>query len=518
LKKIWVCLVLFLVVALMSSGCKNTSTTNVASTTTSGGTPQYGGTLTIIYPLMATADYGWPSTALGPTHLYMQLMYDVLLEQNLDGSFSPRLATNWEVDSDKKAVTLTLRKGVKFHDGSTFNAEAVKFSYEACMAAKRASTLSWESVEVIDEYTVKVNIKQWQSWTLSTFAYYGANWIISPTAYERMGLEQLKKNPVGTGPFKFVSMEQDVKAVFEKNENYWQEGKPYVDELVCLVVPNAMTSRSALLTGEADALWADGGKTLKDLEDEGLTTNYRSLGLDFLWPDSKDTESPLSNRTVREAVSYALDRDAIASLAYGYASAAYQAAPVGNLAYNDSLTPRTYDPDKAKQLLAEAGYSSGFSTTVTPSATKLFQDFAVAVTEQLTRIGIDAKINLVEEAKMTELTTQGTWDGFLCYPVAWSSPNVVQTFYNYINGEYTQHQIIERTDAYLDALDKAAHTTDYDADSARALIKQIYDDVMIIPIVENGEGWAFNDNVQGAWDNWRVGIWYWNPENAWLSQ
>jgi peptide/nickel transport system substrate-binding protein len=137
------------------------------------------------------------------------------------------MASSYDIAPDKLSVTFHLRKGIKFHDGTELNAEAVKFSYDAQIENNKVPF--WESVEDIDEYTVKVNFKSWNNVIISTFGDTGTGMIVSPTAVKENGLEWAKLNPVGTGPFKFESYVQDSKMILTKNDDYWEEGQPYLD-------------------------------------------------------------------------------------------------------------------------------------------------------------------------------------------------------------------------------------------------------------------------------------------------
>jgi len=151
-----------------------------------------------------------------------------MFKEQLDGSLTPSLAESWTVDPKAATITFKLRKGVKFHDGTDFNAQAVKWNLEKEMApgsANVASTTNWKSIEVVDDNTFRVNLKTWQNTALITFSSTAVAQI-SPTAFEKQGIDALRWQMIGTGPFVQTQFKRDVVLGFEKNKNYWDQGKP----------------------------------------------------------------------------------------------------------------------------------------------------------------------------------------------------------------------------------------------------------------------------------------------------
>ncbi len=158
-------------------------------------------------------------------------------------------------------ITFTLRKGVKFHDGTDFNAEAVKFNLEAKKAAKMSGTEDWSSIDILDDYTVRINLLQYVNTALARFtAIYGA--MVSPTAFKKNGIDWARWNPVGTGPFQFVGFERDVSAKYKRFEGYWQKGKPYLDGVEYLYIKDPMTQSATMEAKEAHVLNTEGGNKL----------------------------------------------------------------------------------------------------------------------------------------------------------------------------------------------------------------------------------------------------------------
>jgi peptide/nickel transport system substrate-binding protein len=190
--------------------------------------PRYGGTLRLS-DYGNGASIGWPAKML-PVVSMRQASPTVepLFRTDNTGKPAPWLATGFTNDVVAKTLTLTLRKGIKFHDGTDFNAEAVKWNLDQCMSAKSSGTEMFKSIDVIDDYTVRIHLSDWDS-TLTGNLAQPLGMMISPTAYKKNGQEWCAKNPVGTGPFQFVSWEKDVRTISKKFDGYWQKGKPYLD-------------------------------------------------------------------------------------------------------------------------------------------------------------------------------------------------------------------------------------------------------------------------------------------------
>ncbi|HSW57021.1 MAG TPA: ABC transporter substrate-binding protein, partial [Dehalococcoidales bacterium] len=319
--KLWlvVLVTLVLLTALLASACRPPTPTPPATTPTIPATPttptspvitptpvtpKYGGTFTAATVAFPGIPIGWPPEARGAVSVVAQHSLETLLQQDISGRFSGRLATEWKVAPDLKSVTFKLRQGVKFHDGTDFNAQAVKWNYDLQMPTGKASSMHWESIEVLDALSVRVNLKQWTNYTLGDFSFEGGNFIISPTAYEKNGLEWVRWNMVGTGPFKQVSFVRDSEIVYEKFDGYWNKGKPYIDKLVVKRVVDPMTQVAGIKSGELSGMSTGADKRLYDLLQEGFQATIVSLGVGAYFPDSSNTNSPLANQKVREALDY----------------------------------------------------------------------------------------------------------------------------------------------------------------------------------------------------------------------
>jgi peptide/nickel transport system substrate-binding protein len=491
-----------------------TTTATKTTTTTPPKTPKAGGNLRIIYPYFGD-QIGWPA-GQGRATISWQLCFDTLLTQQMDGTLGYALATGYKIGDDLKSVTFTLRQGVKFHDGSPFNAEAVKWNIDQLKAAKVGDTRYMDSVDVLGDYTVRINVNTWLNWLVTDFT---SMWMVSPTAYQKNGVDWIKNNMVGTGPFIQVSYQLDTELKLKKNPDYWIKGKPLVDTVDIMCVTDSMTAQATILSGGADILNTEADQKVISLKQSGLQAITRPVGVMAIWPDSANPASPLANLKVREAMEYAIDKETIAkTIEGGFFIPAYQMAPPNVSAYSTAITGRKYDPAKAKQLLTEAGYPNGFEFTLVPVPVQMFNDCAVAVQADMAKVGIKANLQMITIATFGSYV-MGDWKntGVLA-AVSSAIPNWAQALSGFFapnNGVFTPTL---RSDAFIKAYNAAATTKEYDIAKTQALLKQIYDDQMVIPTFASGEAWVYQSYVKGAWDVWPAGLQMYSLADCWLDK
>ena len=379
--------------------------------------PQQGGTLRIITDRFPTV-FGNPkeySGSNGP----MRECLESLTTLDEQGNLVPNLATSYDVDTAKKIITLHLRKAVKFHDGTDFNAAAVKWNFEQYLEANKINGGRFiKSIETTDDFTLKLYLSQYSPVFLGSYTFSPS--IFSPTAVQTMGLEKSRTRPVGTGPYKFSGYVRDSYVKFERFDGYWQ-GRPPLDGIEFRFIPDPMAAAASMQSGEADAWFTNTGLPLKETRDllqKGYKTNYFQAWFGCLIPDSANLDSSYSKKGVREAVEYAIDKAAIAkTLGYGFMEPLTQLAFSTSLGYNKNDKGRLYNPAKAKQLLSEAGYANGFKTKITVLASSFYRDIAVAIQGYLAAVGIDAQLDVADTARFNTLTQstggKSTWNNGL---------------------------------------------------------------------------------------------------------
>jgi len=351
-------------------------------------------------------------------------------------SIEPCLATSWEMSADGKEITFHLRKGVKFHDGTDFNADAVVFSFARQYDPNHpyhqySKWFMWRYMlsdikvaKKVDDYAVKLVLKRPNVSILTSLALYQAS-IVSPTNAEKYK-EDAFKNPCGTGPFKFVEWVKDDHITLEANEDYWRE-RASLDKLIFKVIPDPSARLMALEVGEVQGMEFPNPTDLDRISDNkdlvlmtqpGMNVGYLAMNTGYGYIDEnengiRDIDSellvktpgffePLTKKKVRQAINMAIDKQSIVDNIYmGTAIKAKNGIPPFMLGYNNDIEDYPYDPARAKELLAEAGYPDGFEVTlyVMPVSRPYMFDppkVGEAIQSYLAAVGIKVKFYQVD--------------------------------------------------------------------------------------------------------------------------
>jgi peptide/nickel transport system substrate-binding protein len=478
--------------------------------------PQLGGILKIIEVTGPKTPFGWPVESVGESTVAHKPIVESLVRLHYSGRIEPWLAESWKVAPDKKSVTFVLRKGVKFHDGTDFNAEAAKFNLDALKSGKNPGTEDWGSIDIVDAYTVRINLLKYSNIFLSRLAGTPGS-MVSPTAFKTKGIEWARWNPVGTGPFEFVSFERDVSMKYKKFYGYWQKDKPYLDGLQYVYIKDPMTQAATIEAGEAHVLNTETGKMAADLKAMGLNVYAADTGVVVLIPDSMNADSPLANKKVREAIDYAIDKEAVVKAkGYGFWRAAYQLPTTGSMAYMKDFQGRKYNPAKAKQLLAEAGYAKGFKTRIIPHFA-VDRDVMVSIQSYLGKIGITVDLEFVDQGKFTEYRRKGWKNGLLCQPLG-EFPNYLQTIEYYFAPATLEFPSLKKPAGLEKPLNEALQTINPELPRVYKLLKMFNDDVTVVPIHTTGRACVSQKNVHDT-GHLTLGNWgWWTSEKAWMSK
>lgn len=320
----------------------------------------------------------------------------------------PALATSWDISEDGSEYTFSLREGVTFHDGSPFNAEVVKFNFDRVLDESHPFydtgpfPLSFmvgaiEGVEVIDDLTVKFTLNGPYAPFLSNLAY-SPGLIVSKAGVESMGAE-FGRNPSGTGPFKFVEWRSNEAVVVEANPDYW-DGAPSLQAVVFRPITDANTRTAEMLAGGIDVMVEVPPVALSEFQsDDYVVVEQAGPHVWFLILNAK--EGPFANKLVRQAANYAVNKESLVNdVLEGTAEvAAGPTPPAFAWAYNDSLEPYPYDPDKARELIAEAGAEGAELTFyVTEGGSGMLDPIAMgtAIQADLEAVGFDVTIETYE--------------------------------------------------------------------------------------------------------------------------
>ncbi len=453
-----------LALVLFLAGCGNSGRGSDASgpapsqpaesAAAAGNAPVQGGELT--FALATSPDHLDPHrSGLAVAVRVIRTLYDNLVAQAPDGSIQPWLAKEWTVSPDGKSYTFQLREDVKFHDGTPFNAEAVKFSYDRILdpATKAANSSAlirpYESAEVIDEYTIKLNLSSPSNAFLGNLSQALVS-IVSPTAARKYG-DQFTKNPVGTGPFKFVKWEENAAITVERNPDYnWapplveNQGPAYLDRVIFKIVPEEATRIGSVQSGQILAGETVPPQNIVSLEQEGKLQIFKSntQGLPYtLFINGK--HAPWNETKARQALQAAIDVDTIVQTLYlGTYDRAWSALTPGTLGYDASLEGGIRpDPDKAKRLLDELGWVPGDDGIRVKDGQKLTlhyvdsspnrekrNDIAVFIQQQLKAIGVAVEIEITKD--VATVVFQGANYDIYGNSQVNSDPEALRAFYH----------------------------------------------------------------------------------------
>lgn len=339
-------------------------------------------------------------------------IYDRLVEQDNDMKIVPGLAESWE-QVDPKTVVFHLRKGVKFHNGEPLKASDVKFSLERMKNSPKVSYIigAVDTIDVIDDNTVKITTTEPFGPLLNHLAHNAAS-ILNEKAVKEAG-ESYGQHPVGTGPYKFVAWQSGDRVEMEANPDYFL-GETPIKNLTFRAITEDSNRTIALETGEIDIAY-----DIQGLDKDRLKASENikfieepSLGIGYLGFNTR--KKPFDNPKVREAIAYAINADDIIDAAYK-GSATKANSLIGPKVFGHSDKPQfhEYNIEKAKQLLAEAGYPNGFKTKIWINDNPVRRDIAAILQDQLKQVGIEASVETLEWGAYLEGTARGDHDMFI---------------------------------------------------------------------------------------------------------
>ncbi len=369
----------------------------------------------------------------------MQLIYDTLLVKDEKFEPAPSLAESFEESADHKTFTFHLRRDVAFHNGKPLTARDVKYTFETIRSPELNSPLRTtfdriNSIETPDEFTVVFRARE----PFYTFIGNLPGIGIVPEGEER----KLSDSPLGSGPYRFVSYKEGDSVKLEANQNYWG-GAPNIPRVHIKVVTDNSTRQAELMSGEVNLAYnvQFDPETIRALQnrsgiqvliDEGINVGYLGLNL--------TPASPLANQKVRQAVAYAIETDVIIHrLLRDQASRAKAILPSSHAAYEPGIASYDFDPERAKQLLDEAGLpdpdgdgpQTRFSIRLMTTTTQLSRNIGAIMQDQFRRVGIDLKLESFESATLFDRISKMQFDLYYLISIgANQSPDVFQFVYH----------------------------------------------------------------------------------------
>jgi ABC-type transport system substrate-binding protein len=416
---------------------------------------------------------------LGPYNAY-------LIYNDTHGNLIPGLALSWDWVDDLTLV-LKLRNGVKFHDGTTFDAEAVKFNIERIGGKTQPSIISigarvvahFKSVDVVDPQTVRIALNDRYAALLDDMT---AWWfaMMSPTAVRTMG-EEFARHPVGAGPFKLKEYRAGSHFQYERFDEYWardEQGQqlPYLDRVRILILPDPATRAAAIRNGD---IQLDQNVTIKQaqqLEKVPGIKLYTIEGFEMRWLAFNTGKAPLNNIWLRKAINYAIDRREIIQAIYqGKGEVPNGFFSPASWAYDPRLKWYEYDPAKAREALSQAGTPGGFSFTAALYNENARQE-AELIQAQLRRVGIEMQLDILDLATFTQrYRRQALYDaGFTGHPESGQDPSSVLAAFHHSTGAFADPS---HPKVYDEALAKTTDSNDREVRrrAMSAVHQMIYD-------------------------------------------
>jgi len=465
--------------------------------------PKKGGTLRVgFYIEAATMDPHLSGSKID-RQVYHNI-YEPLVTLDTKLGIKPGLAESWS-QPDPKTLVFKLRRGVKFHDGTDFNAEAAKFNFERMKtepkSVRKGEVANIDTVEVVDSHTLKVNLKKPDAALLATLTD-RAGMMVSPKVIQERGAElQRNAKGAGTGPFEFVEWVKDSHLVIKRNEAYWnKQGGPYLERIRYRPIPDDVVKLQSLQSGEIDVMDYVQPRDVAAVKADKnvVVVDVPSLA-DFAY-QLNHTRPPFNVKALRQAVAYALDVEQIVKGVWlNVGVPANGPIPPTSWAYDKSIPPIKRDLARAKAKLAEGGQPSGFSFTLTTNNIPINIQEAEVIQAQLREAGITVKVNLVDSAT---LLSNGNGKSFDMISYQWSGRpdpdgNTYQ-FYRTTPGTSLNWSGI--SNPQIDALLDKTREVSSQAERRKLygeLTKLLQDELPMVFIIHPIEPKAFSPKVQG---------------------
>jgi peptide/nickel transport system substrate-binding protein len=463
--------------------------------------PTRGGTLTV--GLANDAKTYDPIFSVQFTERYvLYLAFDTLVRYGPDFSIRPELAESWETSADGGRIVFTLRQGVKFQDGTPFDAAAVKWNIDQRLDEKVNSPQRQvlapivASVDVVDPYHVAFNLVT-PSPVLFSLLGERVGFMVSPTAWRQRG-PAFGGQPIGTGAFVLKEWTRGSRVVLERNPNYWRAELPYLDRIVVQDLAGSIIGVQRLLTGEIDYVDQLTPSDILPIEKrDGIVLKPIKVGR-WYFLQWHVNEPPFDNPKLRRAFAHAIDRGRLNEITMrGQGTVSNGPTPEGLWWYDPALKSRAYDPARAKVLLTEAGYANGFEYVLSTPQVTVFQQINQLLQEQLGAVGIKVRLQPVAASEWYARVVSGTTN---LTPTRWTQradpDGLLYILFHSKGFANTMNYRNDRVDALLDQA-----RTVYDTGTRKQLYAEaqrlIVDDLPMVPLIFGAEYAALRVQVNG---------------------
>lgn len=493
--------------------------------------PVYGGTLTIAYT-STSPHIDIQATNQGSLSESAHYIYETLFDRNADGELVGLLATGFEISEDGLVYTFTLQPGVTFHDGTPFDAEAVKYNFERKITLQLPTwdSIPWDTIEVVDPLTLRVTLTAPAPHLVPVLS--SKTWsMYSPTWAEAVGPDGVKNEGVGTGAFMVEEFLPNDTLRLVRNPNYWQEGLPYLDEVVFRVITDTNTRAALLESGDVDLALGLPVPITERLKTDPRFNVLSALGARQYYMPLNNRKAPTDDLLVRQAINHAVDKEGIIRAVFlgvgaQVANAVYMTPVVDGYAEAGNYA---YDPELAAQLLEQAGWTMGPDGVRVKDGERLVLslytrrgsvtgDFETAelVQGMLAEVGIEVDMQVLESASFVPAVTVPPEDAaYHMANLTWGTVTgdaeyVVSTIYRtdsaaprLYNRAYYSNPEVDR----LSDLSRQAATIEERNEIYAQIIPLVFADAPILQLFDSVEFLASNANVHGlyfepAFSNW----------------
>jgi len=433
----------------------------------------------------------------------------------------PWLAKSYDLDKASLSLTIYLKENIFFSDGTQFDADAAKWNMIALIASGQGELPDVASVDVVSKFTVRVNMSKWDILMPQYFVLKAGN-MVSPTNVQKNGGDYAIKHPVATGPFVLADFQTDVLLKYTRNPNYWLPGKPYLEAVQWDMIADTMTRVAAFKNGEGQIVIGISPSQADELRQTGLYDITTSPSQIFsLYPDSVNAESPWYDVRVRQAASYAIDRQAICdAFGYGFYTPTDQIGFPGYAAYDPTIPGYPYDQARARELLEAAGLGDGFDTTAWYQSTG-DDSIWTAIQGMWAEVGIRLTLQPVDFGKVLSTSTGGWFNGLQTFlppftPIGY--PALKNFTFTFSKASIFSKSVIRPDD--VEALEQqalgAATVAEMDAinQQINRLLTMDYCvciPIYVLPNIAAKVKWVHDDNIYTYWQE------QWNPQDTWLE-
>jgi len=494
--------------------------------------PQYGGILRIIaaqppqvmsyVPMMGPGDH----SNIFPAG---ERLVDTTRERQTGSGVEPVLCEKVDEDMKNLKITWHIRKGIKFHDGSELDAEVVRWNFQQILDAKALPHSKFlKEMKVIDKYTLVMHLNDYSNRLLPDWGWWPI--ITSKAAWDKAsggdlakGKEWARTNIVGTGPFMLKEYKRDVHLIWVKNPNYWRKGRPYLDGIEVRFIPDPVTASAMMQAKESDSWNGAPPKDQVDLMKKGFYRQVSWPALGFaIWINTANPNSKWQDKRLREAVEYALDKEAITkALGFGLWKPLKSLPPEGEWGYDPNYNPRPYNPAKTKELLTAAGYPNGLKAKLLVFFTPDARDVGTAIKQYLDEAGFQIDLDVADPGRFfgTIYNTPPGPDQDLAIWITGRDTNYLMTYQRWFGLEpFTDLSYLGHTPEQAEMDKQAQKLSDIKEQAAmtKKLMRYITDNALIIPVYDPPMAVMQQPWVHST--QYEQGFVRWQTEEVWMEK